>query len=134
MRVIIVHNVWHVKTALEAAQQLNCEVTLQSAPDAVFYAGALYLLRMFEQEKANFPDVNAQFILDCAASRAKAIEATQTGYKHIRSNAPEPIRKKLAAIAAEQGISFHAEPYEALDLQPIRATKDAIIKWLTGEP
>ena len=134
MRVVIIHNAEQVKSALAVAQELHCEVTLQSAPDAVFYAGALYLLRMFEQEKANFPDVNAQFILDCADSRAKAIEAMQTGHLHIRSNAPESIRKKLAAIAAEQGISFHAEPYEALDLQPIRATKDAIIKWLTREP
>lgn len=133
MRVVIIHNAEHVKSALAAAQELTCEVTLQTPPDAVFYAGALYLLRMFDQEKENFPDVKATFILDCADSRAKAVEAMEIGHKHIRSAAPAATREKLAAIAQERGISFQDGAYEALDLHTIRTTKDAIIEWLTRE-
>lgn len=130
MRVVIVHHAEHVRLALRAAQECSCSITLQSAPDALFYAGALYLLNMYEQEKTQFPNVDATFILDCADSRALAVQAMQTGHTHIRSQAEPKILSKLASIAKNNGVTLYTKPYEALDLLRVSATTGDIIEWI----
>lgn len=125
MRVIIAHTIEHVRAALAASR--GKPVILQSAPDAVHYAGSLYLLRMFEQARQEHPDAEAIFILDCRDAGATAIEAMRAGHKHIR-----PSEAKIADIARNHGVTVHDGPYEALDLHTVRDTKDACIKWLEG--
>jgi len=127
-RVIIVHTLEHAKMALKAAAELNKPVTLQSAPDAIFYAGSLYLWQMFEQAKIYHPGVSAQFILDCGDAGAEAIAAIGIGHKHIRVHDP-----KLQDIAKQHGVQVHSEPYEALDLLYTRDTKAACTQWLRKE-
>jgi hypothetical protein len=131
-KILIVHTKAHVAAVLEAARRLGVPVMLQSAPDAIFYAGALYLLRMFEQAKTSFPDVECGFILDCADAGAEAIMAMQTGHTHIRSAATPEIRQKLAAIAEDHSVTIHTESYESLDLQAVADTTGECIKWLKG--
>ncbi len=134
MRVVIAHTPEHMAAALEAAESLKVPLTLQSPPDAIFYAGAAYLLRMFEQAKSQFSNTNVRFILDCADAGAEAISAMQLGHRDIRSTAPQALRAKLADIAAKHGVQVHSNPYEALDLRSTGDTKDACIKWLKGDP
>ncbi len=79
---------------------------LQSAPDAIFYAGPLYLLSMFAGAKREFAHVDAIFILDCADAGAQAVSAMQMGHTHIKSSAPAPLRAKLQDIAAQLDVVF----------------------------
>lgn len=132
-RVIIVHTLEHTLAALEAAAELNSPLTLQSAPDAIFYAGSLYLLHMFEQAKKYHPGVSARFIIDCGDAGAEAISVMQMGHKFLRSDAPPEIREKLADIASQLGAQIISGEYEALDLLQARDTKSACLNWLKEE-
>jgi hypothetical protein len=129
-RVIIVHTIEQVRDALAAASELQTPVTLQSAPDAIFYAGSLYLLCMYEEAHEEFPDVTAHFILDCGDGGAEAIAAVHAGHRHLRLHAPEEIRARLEGIAHKQGVMIYDGDYEALDLATAGDTKSACIQWL----
>jgi len=129
-RVIIVHTLAQAMGACETAAALQTPLTLQSAPDAIFYAGSLYLLQLFAQAQAAFPGVKITCILDCSDAGAEAISAMQIGHKHLRSSAAPEIKVKLADIAEQMGVMLHDNPYEALDLLTAPDTKDACKKWL----
>jgi hypothetical protein len=130
MRVVIVHNLEHAREALAVAVKCKKPIVLQSAPDAIFYAGALYLLKLFEQAQKEYPKADAIFILNCGDARAEAISAMQLGHKHIRSNAEPELREKLADIAAQLGVTVHSGPYETLDLGAVKDAKSACRAWL----
>lgn len=102
----IVHNLEQAREALKEAAESSENVTLQTAPDAIFYAGSLYLLNMFRQAQEAYPQVKATFILDCGDAGAEVIVAIQQGHKHIKSSAPLEIREKLREIATEHGVNF----------------------------
>jgi hypothetical protein len=128
--VIIVHTLDHAITALQAAHELHSPITLQTAPDAISYAGSAYLLAMFAQARQACPHAHARFVLDCNTTVAPAIAAIQSGHQHIRSCAPPEIQAKLADIAAQYGARMLSPPHEALDLQNVADTKGACIQWL----
>ncbi len=98
---IIVHNLEEAEAALAAG-----ETALQSAPDALFYAGSMYLLDMFRKAQAAYPKAQAAFILDCGDAGAEVIAAMQDGHKTIKSSAKPEIRAKLKAIALKNGVNF----------------------------
>jgi len=127
-RVLIVHTLEQA-TALLA---LNRPVMLQSAPDAIFYAGALYLLSMFREAQKQYPGSDAVFILDCADAGAETIDAIQMGHTHIRSSAPEPLLAKLADIAKQANVIFLDGAYESLDVRHEHDIKAAALTFLTG--
>ncbi len=129
-RVIIVHTPEHVSAALEATQELKQPIALQSAPHAIYYAGALYLLEMFRQAQQRFPQTEARFILDCADAGVEAVEALQMGHQLIRSSAPAAIKDKLADIARQCGAELTDAPYEALDLRAVHDPQAACRDWL----
>jgi len=116
--------------ALEVAAELNVPVTLQSPPEAIFYAGSLYLLHMFEFAQKACPKAKARFVIDAADSEAEAIAAMQTGHKHLRSNASEEIRTRLADIASQCGAEFITGPFQALDMENIDNPKASCRAWL----
>jgi len=130
LRVVVVHTLEQATAALAVAAELKKPIVLQSAPDAIFYAGALYLFKMFEQAQKSQPKAEATCILNCGDARAEAISAMQMGHKHIRSNAEPELREKLANIAESHGITLHTGPYEALDLSTVRNAKTACRAWL----
>lgn len=134
MKLVIVHSLDHAKDALAVAAELKLAVTLQSAPDAIFYAGALYLKALFEQAQSAFPQVDATYILDCADAGSDAIAAMQAGHRHVRSHAPAPLKQKLADIARQYDVRLWDAPYEALDLHGLRDTKATITQFLKGAP
>lgn len=131
-RVIIVHTAEHVRAALEAASGYAFPVALQSAPGAIAYAGALYLLHMFAQASAEFPKRQAMFILDCGEQAAEAIAAMEMGHTHIRVSVPEPLQLRLEDIARQHHITLVTTPFEALDLYHVRDAKAACRKWLAA--
>lgn len=129
MRVVIVHTLEDAKAALAAAVRLKKTITLQSAPDAVRYAGSLYLFHMFEEARKAYPTADATFILDCSESEADALNAMQVGHKNIRIRNSN----KIQQIAKQYGVKVHAKPYEALDLGKAGNTTEACKKWLSED-
>ena len=103
---IIIHTLEQAKAALEEADKSGKNIVLQTAPDAIFYAGSLYLLTMFRQAQEAYPQVKATFILDSGDAGAEVIAAIQDGHKNIKSSAKPEIRAKLKAIAAGHGVNF----------------------------
>lgn len=130
MRVIIVHTVEHAIIALEAGKELGKKTLLQSAPDAIFYAGSLYLHHMYEQAKLMVPGAESIFILDCSDASSEALAAMQMGHTHLRSAAPEETRVRLADIAAQYNIAFYDGEFEGLDLAYARDAEKACREWL----
>jgi hypothetical protein len=127
---IIVHTVEQAIDALEVAAELNIPVTLQSAPEAIFYAGSLYLLHMFAFAHNACPSAKARFVIDAADSEAEAIAALQMGHKHLRSSAPEEVRTRLADIASQCGAEFITGDFQALDMENINNPKASCRTWL----
>lgn len=132
-RVIIVHTLEQVVDALEVAKELKSSLILQSAPDAILYAGALYILHMFEEGRSLLPDVEAEYVIDCGETGAECVAAMQMGHTAIRSSAPPELLEKLADIAQQCDVRLHTAPYEALDLLSVRDTKAACKNWLKKE-
>lgn len=103
---IIVHTLEQAKDALKEAAESGTSIILQTAPDAIFYAGSLYLLSMFKQAQAAYPNVKSTFILDCGGAGAEVIAAIQDGHKNIKSSAKPEIRAKLKSIAEQNGVNL----------------------------
>lgn len=106
MKTIIIQTLEQAITALKAASESGESITLQSPPDAIYYAGSLYYLNLFKQAQAAYPQVAATFIFDCGDARAEVIAAIQDGHKTIKSSTNPATRAKLKAIAAEHGVNF----------------------------
>lgn len=103
---IIIETLEQAKAALAEASKSGEEITMQTTPDAIFYAGSQYILNMFKQTQAAYPDVKSTFILDCGKAGAEVIAAIQDGHRNIKSSAKPEIREKLKAIAAGHGVNF----------------------------
>ena len=129
-RIIIIHTLDQAIDALEVAQALNLAIILQSAPNAIFYAGGLYLFNLFEKAKRTFSNVAPVFILDCANAEAETMQALRIGHRHLRLDSRSNTWEKLVDIAAQYGATIHTEPYEALDLAQVEDTKSACKTWL----
>lgn len=124
-RVVIVHDYAQCCEALSAAHAAGKPITVQSAPDAIYYAGSLYLKNMFVQAQKKFPKTDARFVIDCADTGAEAIDAIRSGHTHIRSSANRKMRKKIADIAKQHGVTMLDNDYELLDLNHTSDTKSA---------
>lgn len=131
-RLIVVHHFDHVVAALEAAQEAGVPVVLQSAPEAIFYAGNLFLKHMFMQAKAQFPGVEAHFIVDCGDAGAEALGAIAMGHTHLRSSAEPEIYAKIADAAEQYGVTMVSGEPEILDLRPARVPKEACLAFLSS--
>ena len=105
-RTIIIQTLEEALTALGQASESGEAITMQSPPDAIFYAGSLYYLNLFNKAKEEYPQVKASFVFDCGDAGAEVIAAIQDGHKTIKSNAKPKVREKLKAIAQAHGVKF----------------------------
>lgn len=131
-RVIICHNLAHMRLAFSAAAELGKPLVIQTAEGALRYAGAEYLLATFEKAKAEAPQVAATLVLDCDTATADALHAMRQGIKHLRMNAPEPARSKLLDIAAQLGTVVLEGEFEGLNLLYEYKADEACKRWLSA--
>ncbi len=129
-RVIIAHTLVHMREAFAAAHTLHTLLVLQTATGALRFAGAQYLLTMFQKAQAEFPAVRAVLILNCDDAGAETVSAMRIGHTHIRSSAPEILKAKLADIAQQLGVVMVEGVFEALDLRYTYKPAEACEKWL----
>lgn len=130
-RVIIAHTLAHMREAFAAAQELQKPLVLQTATGALLFAGAQYLLTMFQKAQAEHPGVRAILILDCGDAGAETVSAMRIGHTHIRSEATEPLRSKLVDIAQQLGIVVVEGSTSALDLRYTYRVGEACRTWLS---
>lgn len=129
-RVIIAHNLVHMREAHAIAQELGVKLWLQTATGALRFAGAEYLLTTYRKAQALYPGVDSTLILQCDDAGAETIHAMRSGHTHIRTRAPEPTRGKLVNIAQQLGIVVMEGDSPALDLLFEYDTRGACRKWL----
>jgi len=128
--VIIVHTAVQATAALRAAAICQKAAVLQSAPDAIHYAGSLYLLHVFKQACDAVPDARATCILDCGDAAALAISAIMDGHRAVRLNAAPLSQAKLADIARQQGVALYSGYPPSLDLKRQHDPEAACARWL----
>ncbi len=116
-RVIIAHTLAHMREAFKVAHELEVPLVLQTATGALRFAGAQYLLTMYEKAHMNYPDVVATLILNCDDAAAETISAMRIGHAYVRSTAAGPTREKLKDIALQLGVVWVEGEFQALDLR-----------------
>lgn len=109
---VIVHGLAHAKAALT----FGLPVTLLSAPGAAVFAGCLWWREMVAAARADFPDVEAVDILDCADASGAAMGALRSGMCRLVLWPEAPGWASVAAIAVRQGGVVLTEAPVALDL------------------
>lgn len=113
---IIVHGLDHARAALGAAREAGRAVRLASAPGAGAYAGGSWFAALEAEARAEFPDVEATFILDCGDEPGRALAALAAGVRHIRLKAPKQALARIADIAAQSGAVVETIRGDGLDL------------------
>lgn len=131
-RVIIAHTFAHMRDAFAAAQDVQAALVLQTATGALRFAGAQYLLTMYEKAHALYPQVEAKLVLNCDDAGAETVSAMRVGHKYLRSDAPEGLKAKLVDIAGQLGVVMVEGEYAALDLRYTYDVSDACKKWLVA--
>ncbi len=111
---IIVHSLAHARAALAAARDLRVPVTLASAGG---YAGPLWFKSLIAAARAEFPEAEADALLDCGSEAGTTLAALRHGFKRARftgdAAALQPLREIAKELSAE--IETGHAP-EALDL------------------
>jgi hypothetical protein len=129
-RPIIIHTLAQANAALDAAKSLNKPIALQSAPNALLYAGSLYLLHLFQEAERSHHDAQASYILDSSEAIAETIAAMHDGHRLIRTNAPEPWLTKIRDIASQLEVFLLPPVKAALDLGKTSDYHAACLGWL----
>jgi hypothetical protein len=109
---VIVHGLADAKAALT----FGVPVTLLSAPGAAIFAGCLWWREMVAAARADFPEVQAVDILDCADASGAAMGALRSGLCRLVLWPEAPGWAGVAAIAVRQGGVVLTEAPAALDL------------------
>lgn len=98
MRVRI-HSLDHARAALSAAA--GAPVVLESPPAAAGNLGVGWWREVLRLTAAEFPGTPFEAVLDCGDAPGHALAAIRAGVPAIRLDAEEPVRARVAAIAAQ---------------------------------
>ncbi len=132
-RAVVVHTLEHAEAALEAADEFDVPVVLESAPGAARYLGAALFQAIVATARNSYPDVNFMAVLDCADQPGLALAALRQGMKAVRLDAPADVKAKIADIAAQSGAILDDIERERLDLLGVENPVDACQAWLSGQ-
>ena len=136
---IRVHCLDHGRAALAAARAAGRPVALESPRGAALAQGLGWWRSLAATWAAEFPDVLAEAVLDCADAPGAALAALTAGLAAVRVEAPEPVRRRLAAVAEQVGgwVGAPAEDGILVDLlgaaDPQGTTRDRLHAVATGE-
>lgn len=131
-RAIVIHSLEHARVALGAAGALKVPVTLASSPGASAYVGPAWFHEVVRLAKAEFPEVEAVAMMDCAERAGDVLAALRQGLPRVRFTGRKAVAGKLAAIAEAQGAELVTGRLRALDLRGIDDPETACRAWLAG--
>jgi hypothetical protein len=130
---IVVHCLEQAQAAVAAAAALGVGVTLMSAAGAGGYAGPLWFKALVDAARHDHPDIPVAAVLDCADEAGTALAALRAGIKQVRFTGPDPVRRRIADIAAALGAAVESDPVVgALDLLDRRDPKGAALTFLAA--
>ena len=134
-RHVIYHSLADARTVLEVGAALGVAVTLRTAPDAVGYAGAAYLRKIFDIARREYADTSAAAMLDCGDNGAAALNAIRTGWTGILFTGRRPVRERVRAVAARHRVVYLDRRVPALDPRSCADPAAACREWLAaGKP
>lgn len=133
MPAIVIHGLDDARTALRAAREAGCAVTLVSAPGAGGYAGAAWFDQVVRQACAEIPNAKVEAVLDCGDGAGLVMAALRQGLKTVRFAGDAATAAKLAEIAAAQGATVITQDVPALDLRLTRDRLASCRVWLAHE-
>lgn len=129
---IIVHSLEHAKAALEAALEMDVEVTLISPPGAAASLGATVFRDMIAGAAESYPAARFQAVLDCGGEPGLALGALRHGIKGVRISQGPELSEKLADIAEQRGAFVYTDKGDELDLYGMSDPVAACRAWLTA--
>ena len=129
-RHVIYHSLADARAALEVGTALGVPVTLRTAPDAIGYAGAAYLKKIFDIARSEYEDTPAAAMLDCGDNGAAALNAIRTGWAGILFTGRLSLRERVRAVAARHHVVYLDRRIPALDPRTYANTESACREWL----
>ena len=130
---IAVHSLAQAQAAVAAAAALGVGVTLMSAAGAGGYAGPLWFKALVDAARHDHPGLAIDAVLDCANEAGTALAALRAGLTRVRFTGPEPVRSRIAEIAAALGAAVESGAVEgALDLLDARHPEADARAFLAG--
>jgi hypothetical protein len=127
---IVVHGLPQALAALQAAADLDMEITLMSAPGAAAYGGPAWFMALAREAMAAVPNARASAVLDCGDKPGFVLAALRCGFASVRFSGPVDMASQLAAIAGQSGARILTGPVEALDLEGCGDVTAACRDWL----
>jgi fructose/tagatose bisphosphate aldolase len=106
---IVVHSLDQARAAVAAAAALDLPVTIASAAGAGAYGGPLWFKALIAEATRDHPDAAVTAVLDCADEAGTALAALRAGLTRVRFTGPEPMRSRIAEIAAALGATVESE-------------------------
>ena len=126
---VVVHGLPDARAALAAGRA----VTLLSAPGAALFAGCGWWRAVIGRARAEYADVAADDVLDCADASGLALGALRSGQRLIVLEPVAPGWQSVASIAASLGGAVLAARPPALDMADRGATR-RLHGWLHTGP
>ena len=127
---IVVYDLSDARAALAAARAAGLPVRLLSPPGAAAWWGPACFAALAARARAEFADVDALFVLDCADLCGLALAALDCGVPAVRVDAHGATRRSLAALAAAAGGVLDDDRGPALDLRGAADPAACCRKWL----
>lgn len=131
-RCIIIHTLDHARAALSAARGLGVPVTLATASGASAYLGPGWLPQVAVLARQEFPETEADFILDCGERAGDVMAALRAGSRKLRFGGPDAVFEKLRQIAEAQDAEVIRDAPPALDLLDSDTPEKACRDWFAG--
>jgi hypothetical protein len=113
---IIIHSLADARIALAAAHETGRTVRLLSGPGAAAALGPPVFRAITQAARAEWPEVDAEIVLDCGGDPGLALAALRHGIKYISVDVPDDTRARLADIAHALGAHLVTVAGPALDL------------------
>jgi hypothetical protein len=135
--VLIIHSLDHALAAAEIAVELDCPLTVQSAPGAAAAVGVGWWVALTALVAERYPIARLRLVPDCADEGGAALGAIRRGVPAIRFDGPAAVAAKLQAIAAARGAELDrttASQAATLDLGGHADPQATIRNWLKSLP
>jgi hypothetical protein len=128
--VVLVHNIDHVRAALDVAAEFRVALTLQNPAESLQYLGIGYIKSMIDEAVLQRPDAPHTFICDAGNNPAIVQEAFKAGFQTVRFEGSESVRDQLVSIATQYGgVILGDTPDDMLDLCFAEDPKAACRRW-----
>jgi|APTNR8051073442_1049403.scaffolds.fasta_scaffold26359_2 hypothetical protein len=132
---IIIHSLADARIGLAAAHEARRPVRLLSGPGAAAALGPPVFHAITQDARAEWPGVDAEFVLDCGGDPGLALAALRHGIQHVRVTVADDTRASLADIAQALGARLVTAAGPALDLADVSDPAEHCRLWLaTAEP